>query len=405
MTHPAWLSEFHRRWHAARDRTVGPPGRDYGLKWSALLEAAGITSAEDEHTALREAEALARAGHFLLKRHRARRYIVERIVLPLDQESWLHATFGSRPAAEILAQAQAVLARQPSHPRFAGPWQQLLDRLAKHFAAGSTLPPFRWRDPEGLSILLDTLHGLTAREWEPGTRIRRASSEVAPDSKWLGRHQLSLAQALEILLGKPTTLADLGLAMSEAILLTQGPLILHFDDGSRSDSSALSLHGLSAVDLQRAVRLETSCRRLLIIENEKTTLRQFAEKNRDGETLLVASSFPTPAMRALLKKLPQTVELHHFGDTDPTGFLILENLRQLAGRPVHAFHMDREPRATGPALTPRDQLTLDRLIESEVLEDLRPALLRLKRAGHKGGTEQEELGPPETQGWPFYPMG
>ncbi len=48
----------------------------------------------------------------------------------------------------------------------------------------------------------------------------------------------------------------------------------------------------------------TTADRILSIENRKTTFRQYAAANHDRRTLIIATSFPSPALRTLLDKLP-----------------------------------------------------------------------------------------------------
>ena len=62
-----WLAEFHRRWHAARGQRLVGASRAFSADWVKLLEAAGITRAEDQATAAQEAET---CGQLVLKRHR-----------------------------------------------------------------------------------------------------------------------------------------------------------------------------------------------------------------------------------------------------------------------------------------------------------------------------------------------
>lgn len=89
-----WLVEFHRRWHAARGKRVAASSRAFPLNWNELLEDAGVTRAEDQATAIREAEALEKSGHIVLERHRYRTYLIKRIKLPIASEPWLIELFG-----------------------------------------------------------------------------------------------------------------------------------------------------------------------------------------------------------------------------------------------------------------------------------------------------------------------
>lgn len=405
MNPPPWLAEFHRRWQAARGRKSGASSRPFGVDWEALLDDAGLHAAEDRATAEREASKLETEGRILLKRHRFRRYRIERLSLPLNMEAWLRRPFDAPDPRQLHEEALAAVhaAREATHPLWPAEWNRLCAALAETFEAGRSPRPFSWRQPENLRQLLRILHSLTAQEWPAGTPVRAASVALGLDSKSLERHQRSLASALSQLFGAPTSLADLGLVMSEAMLLFHGPLTLHFEEGRISDFEPLAgVSQVSFVDLQRAVKISTPATRLLTIENAKTTFRQFAAANSDGATLLVASSFPSAALRVLLEKLPSLLTYHHFGDTDPTGWQILAKLREISPRPVAPFAMAWRPCSRPQPLTARDRQLLPQLLASPGLQDGRDEIGRMVAEDSRGDCEQESLGPPVRRGWPFF---
>jgi DNA topoisomerase VI subunit A len=91
------------------------------------------------------------------------------------------------------------------------------------------------------------------------------------------------------------------------------------------------LHGpttLSGADVERINACECTARRCLTVEN-LTPFRSLAALG-SGE-LLVHTSYPNEATLALLRQvqsLPSPPEFWHFGDTDPSGFHILADLRK-----------------------------------------------------------------------------
>jgi DNA topoisomerase VI subunit A len=157
--------------------------------------------------------------------------------------------------------------------------------------------------------------------------------------------------------------------------------------------------------LERATHITTTADRLLTVENRKTTFLQLARADAQRTTLMVATSFPTQAVKLLLQKLPRELPHHHFGDTDPTGWDILRKLREVSGRTVHPFHMHWRPQANASPLTKRDQQILSRLLADTRMADCRDELKAMLEAGTKGDFEQESLGWPVLDGWPFYSAG
>ncbi len=405
MTQPAWLAELHRQWHAARGKRLADASRPFKRDWPKLMESAGITRAEEQATAAREAGLLEQSGHLVLHRHRYRRYLIESVQLPVAQEAWLQQCFGATPGAELRDASLEIVAEfaRLGHPRFPGEWGALCDALRVAFATARSLRPFRWSQPGILRRLLETTARLSGREWPVGTPVRAASVEIGLDSKRLERHQRTFEAGLARLFGTPLSFKALGLIEGDSHIELHGPVCLHFPDGTSHDFGGLSHALVSGADLARCEAISTSASRLLTIENRKTTFRQFAASNRDGLTLLATTSFPTPAFRDFLAKLPLALPHYHFGDTDPAGWRILLNLRQATPRPVVPWHMRWRPSAEPSPLTPYDRQLLPGLIASPQLADVRAELAQIAARGDRGDFEQESLGPPVLTSWPFFP--
>lgn len=388
-----WLAEFYRRWQAARGRRVAASSRAFSQDWVKLLEAAGITSAEDQATAAREAEA---CGQLVLKRHRYRKYLIERVTLPLASEAWLIERFGGTASGDLQAGSLEIVAEFSGrgHPRFPAEWAALCEALRVVFSQGRSLRPFNWGHPETLRLLLDVVRNLSAREWPAGTLIRAASVDIGLDSKELERHQRTFESGLARLFGTEISLKSLGLAAGDSHVELHGPVCLHFPDGSVHDFDGLTNVLISAADLARCSSVSTTAERLLSIENRKTTFRQYAAANGDRRMLIASSSFPTPAFRELLEKLPPSLPHHHFGDTDPAGWHILLKLREATSRPVAAFQMKWRPASRPSPLTPFDRKLLEKLLSTPLLADVREEIRLLAERGDRGDFEQETLGPP-----------
>ena len=395
-----WLTALHRRWHAARGKRVTESSRAFSVDWVKLLEAAGITTAEDQATAAREAEA---CGELVLKRHRYRKYLIERVTLPLASEPWLIERFGGTASEVLQASALGIVAEfsERGHSRFPTEWTALCESLRVAFSQGRSLRPFRWSHPETLRRLLDVVKNLSEREWPTGTLIRAASVDIGLDSKELERHQRTFESGLARLFGTEISFKSLGLAAGDSHVELHGPVCLHFPDGSAHDFDGLTNVLISAADLARCSSISTTAERLLSIENRKTTFRQYAAANGDRQVLLATTSFPTPAFRSFLEKLPDSLPLYHFGDTDPAGWHILLKLREATPRPVKAFRMKFRIGTTRNPLTPYDQLLLPKLLTTALLDDVRQELESIMEQQDRGNFEQETLGPPASGGWPF----
>ena len=199
--------------------------------------------------------------------------------------------------------------------------------------------------------------------------------------------------------GKLQCLEDVGISASPRFVLVHGPLRLLFQDGWLDLGVLRGPVRLSDTDINRVSRIETSALRCLTVENE-TSFHELA-KLESGE-LLVCTSYPGSATLAFLKKLPTTLQFWHFGDSDPEGFDILRDLRERSDRPFRALHMQWRSAGFGEHLAPSERRLLQALMESMTMQTEQDCLRQILNEGNKGSYEQESLGTPKFQKWPFY---
>lgn len=405
MNAPAWLSEFYRQWFEARGLKLEPSTRPFSRRWEELLDEAGLAAAADRSNAEAEARELQRKGHFALRFHKYRTYLIEAISLPPSKEPWLIALFGGIPAGELRLQSLAIVAEAQAegHVRWPESWLTLCGRLTIAFEAGKNVAPFHWKAPGSVKELLRVLHDLTAAGWANRTLIREASQRLGFDSKFLEEKQGVIESALSLLFDEETSLESLGIVGSESHATVNGRLELRFADGTRQRYENLQgRFTISLHDLQRAVEAATPAQRIFSIENAKTTFAQAMGGNSNGETLLLATSFPNAATRRLLEILPADLPHYHFGDTDPSGYAILRSLREIGRRNVEKFLMDWQDAESSRPLSEHDRQLLPSLIASPLLSDCQSSLQAIQAANRKGRFEQESHGAPTLKQWPFW---
>ena len=411
---PRWrewpvIQELYRQWRRARGGKLSSAVRPFSRDWQKLIAAAGLHSAAGQAEAARDVRLLKDAGLLLTKTARYSPDKIERVVIPLEAEPRWRALFGGADAA-VLRDA-AILALQDAagrlHPRIPSQWRDWCEGLAARLRMGRHIRPLNWRDERQLRCVLEMLFGLTAPEWAPMTPVRAASVELGFDSKALERQQALVEGALTQLMGANTTFASLGLVGAPLLLMMNGPLHLDFGDGSHVDFAALNgCYGLAEADLERAAGISTKADRLLTVENVKTTFHQIVAANRDAKTLVVASSYATPAIQHLMRKLaPASIPHFHFGDTDAFGFHILHTLREASPRPIQPFLMRYRPMSESDALDAKSRRVAETLLRSENMSDCWSELDAMLRAEKKGDYEQETYGPPNLFAWPFFDTG
>ena len=404
MKHPLWLVELHRQWFAARGNQLAVKSRPFSRAWDQLLDDTGITSAEDIATAEREAAKLHDQNKITLKRHKYRRYRIEGISLPLSSEPWLRSLFGS-PIPEDLRQRSLEHVgkfAKKEHPLFRDLWATWLESIQAAFEAGRRMRPLAWQHPDLVHQLLDLAFGITSRKWPDDTLIREANAALGLDPKQLERSRRIVESCLASMFGRPMSLDMLGIIGSQPRIEIAGELTLHFPDGRIQPIAELRGSYHLTFDLLNALQATTPAKRILTIENTKTTLKRIASLNAGKETLVLACAYPTEGLRRILALLPDDLPIYHFGDTDPAGYQILSKLRSAVTRPVTPFLMHRREAAKPVPLTDYDRGILPSLLADPKLEDVRPHLEVISSSGDKGNFEQETHGRPDLEGWPFY---
>lgn len=402
-TYPVFV-ELHAQWKRARGSRIDAPLRPFSRSWESLLADARLLSAEQRREAERDIRLLEKAGLVTLKPPPRRPAQIERVLVPVSAENRIRILFGDRDPAAAWSELGLVLqeyAAKP-HPLLASDWSDFCGELQARCRSGRSLRPLAADTPAALRAELELLFNLTARPWPDSTPIRQASIELGLDSKSLESRQTRLEAALSLLFGNATTLEALNIVGQPPLLLVHGPLVVDFSGETWNSDPLSGPFGLSEVDLDRAARICTAARRVLSVENSKTTFHQLAAANRDRATLVIAASAATTPVRLLFSKLEGDFEQFHFGDTDPKGFEILAQLREAAGRRVVPFQMRFRPDPLSPALSSREVALAQSLLEKPILADCHGEISALLSSGLKGQFEQESLGPPRLNSWPFF---
>ena len=369
------------------------------------MDDAGLHTAEDQKNALREAESEEAKGHIKLHRLKTRKYLVQNLELPLSSEPWLLGLFNRRLPAESMTASllEVSKAEGTAHERFPKLWTEWCRYIKETFRSGKNLRPLYWRAPDNVRCMLVLIHRLTSLEWREGALIREVSIEIGLNSKGLERQRRGVEACLKQMFGRPMSLQSLGIVLTDSRADISGILTLHYDDGRVQVIEELkAVYSISLDDLMRATHATTPAKRLLTIENSKTTLRRIATSNNDGSSLLAACSFPTTALLRLIELLPSSVQVFHFGDTDPAGFDILSKLRQGARRRVLPFLMERRNIALKRELGEYDQAVLPRLLGDPMLRDVVEHIRAISESACKGDFEQETIGLPDLGSWPFF---
>lgn len=395
------LAEFYENSAAGRH---GTGTRDVQPGYEELLALAGCAEGEAREVAESDLRAAADAGLVKLEpiHRRDPRHFAKVRLSPANEQAFFDYIARESPTqrrhrwSDLFHEAQ----NWPVTPRFAGKWRNFCEKRAERALPWSGMEPFRVHSfREGRHLLETTLRLLAWESPNDGSLIRWVSSHLCGHSKTLETAQRSRELLLrEASGGRIASFESHDILSMPREARIAGPLRLRIA-GRAFDCAAQEVATLSLSDLQRAELVACDARRCLTVEN-KTVFLDLARK-RSGD-IIIWTSFPNAATLALLARLPDTLEFHHFGDTDPAGFHILHDLCARSARPFRPFRMKLRAAAKAREITASERDLLRNLLDSPHLAESRAELHALAGAKNVGAFEQEDHQPAPLPHWPFF---
>jgi hypothetical protein len=333
---------------------TGQSFRDVLIDVEELLKEAG--AAEGDARAIAEQQIREAESEKILQiipLHARDPHSIQQIRLSPEAEAKLFERVGKRSPTQLRVELAAQFERASHHsvPQPRGPlWKAWCERMARGALEGRSIEPFDREPTAANGDLLEVLAKLLS--WEGESLVRFASCILCSDSKVLeqlapseksgefqGKLRGKLGRLLEqITQGQIRTLDDLGILPNPRFALVHGPIELKLEDGWLDLGKLQGPFRVAQRDIDRAEVIRSQAKRCMTVENE-TTFHELA-KCQSGE-LLVQTSYPGSGTLALLRKLPPAMEFWHFGDSDDAGFDILRVLREMSGHDIQPLHMER----------------------------------------------------------------
>ena len=303
-------------------------------------------------------------------------------------EEWLFSKIGKPTPTrerEDLADFFEQASKLPIPIQWAAAWNTWCTSLATRARAGNSVQPF---SPINNEELMTALTGVL--NWQGESLIRYASARICGDSKRLQALEGRLATALSEITGE-VSLEAFGILHKPRSVMLHGPLALQIGNDSWDLGGLPGPTTLSESNLIPA-SITTTATLCLTVENEDVFMELTKSNSR---VLLIQTSFPGSAVRRLIRALPEMTFLH-FGDSDPSGFDILRDLREKTGRNFQPILMQHRPSKQPVPLSEQETETLRRLIANPLMKDLRKVLESILDSGDKGHFEQESIPIEET---------
>ena len=276
------------------------------------------------HAGIRLAE---RDGAVTAQRDRHRADGERLLRIGVDDIDALARHLGMATLAQRAAQATADL----------GVWGSRFPVIGDVLAAWREGRKVRGFDPETAAELADAARAVDALLADARTEriLRKESVRLFGDSKRLEALTpwLDLLVAGELApsgLEKEQVWAALGLRREPQALLLAGHGTIELHDGTRLPLPTSYL----GVPVDALHRLDTDARGLLCIENLASFHDAVIRRGDASMLLLYTGGMPSPAwrtaFRCILRCLPASAPIHHWGDIDEGGFRIAAKLAETA---------------------------------------------------------------------------
>jgi hypothetical protein len=338
------------------------------------------------------------------------RHLLQTIALPKTehgtQTNELFHLLSRTPIADNRTRLENLLLADKF--RFQDDWRaHAINYILNQIKSEKSPAPFSLTDSNLTLDLLTILQALPTLTME--TPYRVFSVRVFNDSK---RFEVIKNQLVSLArLGNPEWKRIPAEEVLRELNLVANPNYIHFSGNwqfTTDKGEILNLSGfIPSVGFpaaQTAALQTVHAESVLCIEN-LTTFHQYtrqtehgirsissrSEAERTEYAILCTYGNPSPAVRRVLRLLPETIPIFLWSDLDYGGFNILKQLRCYINKQIQPFLMDIEtleaniPRAR--PLTNADQTNLKRLLLHPELSDVRPVIGRLLKCGLK--LEQE----------------
>ncbi|MDR3170580.1 MAG: DUF2220 domain-containing protein [Treponema sp.] len=330
--------------------TAASGGRPLRLKTSGILPDFDRASPDDRESLLEAAESLERQGLVSLVWVNRRKH--EELAALVYHESEALFALAGKPSPSTVAEEARCAAREAAQDPF---FRFLAETLSPEDAA-------RGIDGEAVRDLALLVQRLSAGQ--KGLTPRALSVALYGDSKRLeglldvfsrvlhrARRQGIEAPELSFLdRSFPETMIAGRLILTMSERDTTSPLI-------NATGSILGLPLVTILTIKRITPVPTEGwephggaplnpagfkrASVLTVEN-KETFYALTEYVHTFDCILYTGGHPNGAVRALISLLATSgFEFHHAGDLDPDGILILQELMEIAGKPVGPVHMDQ----------------------------------------------------------------
>lgn len=397
------LGEQYRRSKLGR---TGEAAKDFMVPLDKIMEEAKYESSEDADFAGQELLAAERLGALTLDRDEKSPSKILRIRISRQQENELFRILGEKsPKQEriILSDLFESYVDAPVPENYRGSWNFWCQLYAQNCLKGIQIAPFFRDKPEDIREILDLIIQLF--KWPHASQVELVSGVLCGDTTRIDKLLNRLTRVLTIFTdGAVNGLEDFGILMEPQQCHFHGRIRLKLNRTWVDCAAFRSGIQVQDVDIEGLSEVEVNAPRCVVVQ-KPGTFHELVKLNCGD--LLILSDHPNEPTQSLIKLLPSTIEFWFLGNSDPNGFDILRNLRQLTGKPFQPLHMKTRlyPEASrNEPLLQTERKLLESLLQDTSVKDIKPWLQDMLEANSSGRNEQETLGVPNLDWFPYFEM-
>ncbi len=399
------LTELGDQYRRSKLGRTGEAAKDFSVPLDKVLDDLGLNGGEETDLAQQELLAAERHGALTLDRDEKHPSRLVRVRVSRQQENEFFRLLGEKsPKQERLSLSDLFesYVDAPVPDNYRGSWNFWCQLYAQNCLKGQQIAPFYRDKPEEIKEILDLV--LQLFKWPHASQVELVSGVLCGDTGRIDKLLNRLTKVLNIFTdGAVNGLEDFGIIMEPRVCQIHGRIRLKINRTWVDFSCFRAGVQLQEVDVEGLKEVDVQAPRCVVVQ-KPATFHELVKLNCGD--VLIQSGYPNEPTVSLIKALPSSIEYWFFGNSDPAGFDILRELRHSTGKPFQPLHMRYRPDpALEDPLLQTERKLLESLLQSTTVRDIKPWLQDILEANNTGRFEQETLGVPNLDWFPYYESG
>lgn len=382
---------------------TGEAAKDFSIRFGKLIEDVSITRSSETENAINELLAVERLGGLTLDRDQKDFSSIIQIRVSRIQENELFKAIGElSPKQERMALSELFESyiNAPVPDAYRGAWNFWCQIHSQNALKGKALAAFNRDKPEEIKEILELIVKLF--KWPHASQISLVSGVLCGDTTRIHKIYPRLIKVLNTFTdGSITGLQDFGIILESCHCHFHGRIRLHINRTIVDFSGFRSGIKIEDIDIHSLIDVDVSSPRCVVVQKEAAFYELV--KLNCGD-LLVRSDYPNEPTVKFLQALPDSLDFWFFGNSDAIGFDVLRELRKLTGKSFKPLHMNFRSGSghDNNQLLQTERKLLEALLQAPEVQDMKPWIQDILENNSNGNYEQETLGVPTLDWFPYF---